>query len=297
MKKPLSAPVAVAPNLVALDPIKQPTPIPRIIDFFVTTDSIIACATIVVDAPTRRIRIDWGDGQADTLRLPPGALVVDRFALGENPLEPGTYQFEHEYALPDEVEPFPRLVIARVDEFDGNVDFRQQWVNVAPKYRVNHYASRVILNDNLEPPWDSVTELNIRMKVDGNTHINWSNDVGFLPGNGFKLNGSQLEHIYDLGDEDVNTNTPRISYHVWDADPFSDDDYYFNTSMAPSVGTPGALSADVSEEILLVPSGTSTFTYHSVLVKFWKEVRLLKPRKNQDNAVFAQVGAAVGPVG
>ena len=251
MKKPLSAPIAIAPNLVALDPIKQPTPIPRIIDFFVTTESIIACATIVVDAPTRLIRIDWGDGQADTLRLPPGALVLDRMALGDNPLEPGTYQFEHEYAMPDEVEPFPRLVIARADEFDGNVDFRQQWVNVAPKYQVNHYASRVILNDDLEPPWDSVTELNIRMKVDGNTHINWANDVGFLPGNGFKLNGSQLEHIYDLGDEDANTNAPQISYHVWDADPFSDDDYYFNTSMSPSVGTPGALSADVSEEILL----------------------------------------------
>ncbi len=245
----------------------------------------------MVDAPTRLIRIDWGDGQADTLRLRPGALVVDRTALGENPLEPGTYQFEHEYAMPDEVEPFPRLVIARVDEFDGNVDFRQQWVNVAPKYQVNHYASRVILYDDLEVFPDTTTELNISMKVDGNTIINWANDVSFYPSNGFKLNGSQVEHIYDLGDEDANINTPQISYHVWDVDPVWDDDYYFHTSMAPTLYTPGALSADVSEEIFLRSSN------HSVAIKFWKEVRLLKPRKNQGNAVFAPVDAPVGPVG
>lgn len=294
MKQSLCVPIAIAPDLLALDPIKQSTPIPRIIDFFVTTDSIIACATIVVDAPTRLIRIDWGDGQADTLRLKPGMMVVDQLSLGDNPLEPGTYQFEHEYSMPDVVEPFPRLVIARVDEFDGNVDFRQQWVNVAPKYKVNHYASRVILNDNLEPFWESVTELRIRMKVGGDTLINWANDVSFLPATGFKLNGSQLEHIFDLGDEDANTNAPRIHYHVWDVDATDDDDYYFNTSMVPQAG---ALSADVSEEILLQPSGYSGAGIQTVLVKFWKEVRLLKPRKNQSNAVFAPANSPVGPIG
>jgi hypothetical protein len=65
-----------------------------IASFSVTTDSVVATATVVTDGVMSRIVVDWGDGNRDTLNARPGHVVPP----GEiDPLPTGTYRFYHWY--------------------------------------------------------------------------------------------------------------------------------------------------------------------------------------------------------
>ena len=58
----------------------------NISSFKITTDSIVAKATVVTDTTTKRINIDWGDGQNDTIYLVPGRpFDIERFTAAIYP--------------------------------------------------------------------------------------------------------------------------------------------------------------------------------------------------------------------
>lgn len=73
----------------------------NIAGFSVTTDSVVATATVSTDGTMSRIVVDWGDGKTDTLRHRPG-IEVTPVAGGDEPLPPGTYRFRHAYAEPED---------------------------------------------------------------------------------------------------------------------------------------------------------------------------------------------------
>jgi hypothetical protein len=112
----------------------------RIVDFSITTDSVVATATILTDNTMSRIVVDWGDGEVDTLTYKPGELAPAASLFGEDdPLPPGTYRFSHAYDEPEDKQPFEYIVLVRVEDKDGSVDFRVARITLTPRYRVTNY--------------------------------------------------------------------------------------------------------------------------------------------------------------
>jgi hypothetical protein len=83
---------------VPVKPEPSPTLVANIKEWDIQTDSVVATATIKVDAPMRRIVVSWGDGTINTLRQIPG---TEAAASQQNPLPPNTYKLSHSYSAPD----------------------------------------------------------------------------------------------------------------------------------------------------------------------------------------------------
>src|SRR5688500_12375107 len=86
----------------------------------ITTDSVVATATVKLDGTMKRIVVQWGDGSTNTLRSRPG---VETAVGQQNQVPPGTYKFTHAYTAPEDRKPFIRVVIIRVEDYSGGVDF------------------------------------------------------------------------------------------------------------------------------------------------------------------------------
>lgn len=141
-------------NHAVVEVIERIKPIPpkdiahSISSFEVTTDSVVAKATIMTDTKTRRINIDWGDGQNDTINLLPGRpFNVDRIsvAVGGTPMDPlpeGTYEIFHAYDEPEDRRTFDHIVLANVENIDGGNDIRLKEITLTPRYRIVHYQTR-----------------------------------------------------------------------------------------------------------------------------------------------------------
>ena len=78
----------VSEPLVALRPEDNTRPVANISQFRIDVDSVVATATVVADKTMRRIRIDWGDGQIDTINHQPGVPIAPVFGKNE-PLPAG----------------------------------------------------------------------------------------------------------------------------------------------------------------------------------------------------------------
>ncbi len=116
--------------------------------FEVTTDSVVAKATVVTDAKTNRISIDWGDGNNDTINLVPGrSFNIDRFSLeaGGVPVEPlpeGTFEIYHAYAEPEDRKTINQIVLVNVENTDRGNDIRLREISLTPRYRIVHFQTR-----------------------------------------------------------------------------------------------------------------------------------------------------------
>ena len=102
---------------VPVKPEPLPTRAVNIVECSVATDSVVATATVRIDATMRRIVVDWGDGTVNTLRNRPGTEA----AAGQQ-LPPGTYKFSHAYEAPEHRNAFETFVIIRVEDVSGGAD-------------------------------------------------------------------------------------------------------------------------------------------------------------------------------
>ncbi|MDX1362814.1 hypothetical protein [Arenibacter latericius] len=124
--------------------------------FEITTDSVVAKATIVTDTETRRINIDWGDGQNDTINLVPGRpFDIDRFSVGVgsepvDPLPEGTYEIYHAYDEPEDKRSFDHIVLVNVENKNGGNDIRLREISLIPRYRIVHYQTRFQLPEGCD---------------------------------------------------------------------------------------------------------------------------------------------------
>jgi len=127
----------------------KPLPARKIIahslsSFDVTTDSVVAKATVITSEDTRRIFIDWGDGQNDTINIIPGRLgqfnVFDRQPAV--PLPKGTFEIYHAYAESENRRSFTHTILLHVEDTNGGDDIRLKTISLTPRYRIIHYQSR-----------------------------------------------------------------------------------------------------------------------------------------------------------
>lgn len=138
-------------------------------DFEITTDSVVAKATVVTDKSTRRIFIDWGDGQNDTINLVPGRKfgVVNRLSTSPaETLPEGTFEIYHAYDEPEDRKTFSHTVLLHVEDTTGGDDLRLREISLTPRYRIVHYQARFQLRETCDVD-DEIQNFKVVMYLDG----------------------------------------------------------------------------------------------------------------------------------
>ena len=188
----------------------------------ITTDSVVATATIVPSGSMRRIDVAWGDGATSSLSSRPGVPPQPNFGEQDNPLPAGTYQLTHAYAEPEDRQPFNQSVLVRVQDWSGGDELNFVTVTLAPRYRVINYRTRVRLTGPCDPSWNSTSQFDISQVVDGQQRRQWhwepSNNF-FSESQYFVLDDSQVSA--ELTTEDPGVG---VMFVFTESDDWSSDD-------------------------------------------------------------------------
>ncbi|MCW5516913.1 hypothetical protein [Muriicola sp. Z0-33] len=239
-------------------------------DLAITTDSVVAKVRIVTNDSTRRISVDWGDLEADTLTIRPGINIDLSPVFGEpNPLPDGTYELFHAYQEPEDRREFERHVTVRIEDGAGNVDQRSQTITLTPKYRMTVYQASV----RLLGPCDfggSTSEFEITQNVNGTETGRW----GWKPSNNFfsdsqyfRLDGSHFAREYEVGGDNIYYS---FVFRETDGILNADDKGTHSRSLGFQTET-GLIEQDVT---VADPNG---FGSCKVRIRYDLEVMLIKP--------------------
>jgi hypothetical protein len=241
----------------------------HILDFSVTTDSVVATATIRTDATTRRIVVDWGDGKTDFLNARPGVHLPG--SRPQEPLPPGTFRFHHAYAEPEDKKPFDFFVLVRVEDANGP-DFRIRKITLTPRYRVTNFRTSVRLEDQCDSIFESSNEFDITQLIDGVPvrQWRWEPSNNFFPSPSFRLEGSLVSRELTLADPFVN-----VTLELIEDDPLFDDHHTVNQSLHASQS---------SERFDVAASGKC-----KVVAQWDRDVQLIVPLPSQGGSTTLEV--------
>ena len=233
----------------------------------IATNSVVATATVQTDGTMRRIVVTWGDGTINTLRNRPGLDVV----VGHEPLPPGTYKLSHAYQEPPDKKPFTHVVIIRVEDATGAVDFCVNQITLTPRYRVTQYRTRLNLESQCDSIFETTSEFDIRLTVDQQLVASWRWEPGqsITPSEVIVLDGSIVSRELTAADPPV-----QIHLSLTETDPIWDD--HLSAFMTLSAN-------DVSESISRVTEGDGCKVRYS----YDKEVTLLVPLPSYGQVVVA----------
>jgi len=235
----------------------------------IATNSVVATATVRTDGTMRRIVVQWGDGTVNTLRNRPG---IDA-AIGQNQLPAGTYKLHHAYAAPEDRKPFDQIVVIRVEDVSGGVDFCLNRITLTPRYRVTQYRIRLNLESRCDSVFENTSEFDVRLFVDQEL-VNtwrWEPAQSILPGTPFVLEGSLISRELTAADGSV-----PVFLELTELDPVFDD--HLSASMSLS-------AFDVSASISFETQGDGC----TVRFSYDKEVTLIAPLPSYGQAVVATV--------
>jgi hypothetical protein len=243
----------------------------NIVGFSVTTDSVVATATVNTDNNMKRIVVTWGDGSSDTHAAIPGGTQLPSPA-GDPPLPPGTYQFHHAYDVSEDKKSFDHLVLLRVEDRDGDIDFRFQNITLTPRYKVTHYRVSVRLPAGCDPFWESENEFDITQLIDGETVNEWT----WKPSNNFfsealfyRLEGSAITR--ELTAEDPSVNVTLV---------FVEKDWFFDDGVTANM----FLSINGESGLVEFTAGASGC---KVIIRYDREIKLIVPLPSFGGGVFA----------
>ena len=236
----------------------------------ITSDSVVAKVRIVTNDATRRITIDWGDLDADTLTIRPGINLELSPVFGEpNPLPDGTYELFHAYQEPEDRQAFERHITVRIEDSEGKVDQRSQTLTLTPKYRMTVYRASVRLLNGCDLG-GSTSEFEITQNVDGVETGRWqwkpSNNF-FSDSQYFLLEDSHFARVYEVGGDTI-----YYSYVFRESDGFlnADDKGTHSRSLGFQTET-GLVEQDVT---VADPNG---FGSCKVRIRYDVEATLIKP--------------------
>ncbi len=267
--------------------------IERIVNFFISTDSVVAKATIVIDDETRRIELDWGDGTVDVINHRPGFPVLAQPVMGSSPLPSGTYEIFHRYDVlytsspgtdtGDRPTPQEHVAALRVDDADGSVDFDTERFIITPKYRVTHYPMFVWIDDTCDAFWDPAHDFSIIQTIEGDVIHSWSwtpSNSFFGKSQGILLEGSQFSREYDI--------PPYFVYdQIQTRFDFTEDDLHWDDKVR--VGVTMRLYHSNDEEIFSDRiEGEASGDGCTIHYAYTKEVQLLVPLPRDSSTVFSE---------
>jgi len=242
-------------NVVGRTEIITPVDVKPVVDslsqFVVTTDSVVVTVRLSTTQRARRIAIDWGDDQYDTIWVRPGLPVDLHTHPQDDPLPEGTYEFRHAYELPQGGLPFMRTFLVHVENADGSDDLRLKTVRLVPRFRVIQYRAYL---DLLEPCdlFDSSSELTIKQSVAGETVRvwHWEPNSSFYPVSTV-LEGSQFA-VELTTETDINapeyTEDVAVSFHFDESD-WGPDQSGRHSSTISRYGLPDRAGEDVDATV------------------------------------------------
>jgi hypothetical protein len=220
----------------------KPQPIPpkavNIVECSIATDSVVATATVRIDATMRRIVVDWGDGTVNTLRNRPGTEA----AVGQQ-LPPGTYKLSHAYEAPENRNAFEKLVLIRVEDVSGGTDFCARTITLTPRYRVTRYRTRLTLESGCDSILEDRNEFHINLFIDGELvkTWQWKPHQSITPDGPFVLEGSLVSRELTLADRIV-----VVVLEIIEIDPLFDD-VLSDSSFLSVHNVSGSISKTVSD--------------------------------------------------
>lgn len=263
-----------------LAPIKLNTS-KKIETFSVSTDSVVATARLVTSGPVRLIRIDWGDGVIDRIRVLPGQSEVP--LAGTNPLPKGVYEFQHVYELSSDGRGFWHEIWVRTDDADGGPDVRRTNppVVVTPRWRIKHYDLSVRLADT-SPPQESDKPTQVTLWVDGQDVRGWQwrPDEDSGPGGFTRLGLSMVQFEVEAPAIDGMFESLTAVFDFVRGDPVNPE----NVSRITTVLTwaHNFLDGDFGVKVTGSSAGGLPIAY-----KYFREVELLVPLKPVNPGTFA----------
>jgi hypothetical protein len=255
--------------------------VPRIRNFRVGTDSVVATARIDVSAATSRIEVDWGDGTLDVIRNRPGAVSLP--APGTNPLPEGSYRLQHVYEVSDDGRAVDYFVQVRTDDADGSFDFRQERITMTPRWRVVHYPMSVRLAENCDPLYNAGVTIKVVQTVDGqpvNSYTWNASNTFFSPSQFHLLENSGVSAEVEVAPLGQGADGRSVTFDFDEHDIFTPND---KNRIRLFLGWDArALEGDISERIERTNDGGCKIIY-----AFGREVSLLVPVDHVNPGVFA----------
>lgn len=223
------------PILTVVKPNAKVRDIARVEDFFVTTESVVAKATIVTDRKTKFIEVNWGDGEKSNINIK----YAKHFKLSafddSDSLQPGTYEFYHKYDVtyiqrgnPERNYPVTKeytVTLVAIDS-DGGFDIKFESITIAPKYRINFYGLSVGLKNDCDG--GGRNEFTVIQTIDGEIEKDWDwnpSDQFFFGTPTYRLEGSETSQIFEVRSADLNPppNTRRVVFSFTEHDKWYDD--------------------------------------------------------------------------
>lgn len=226
--------------MIAVQPNEYNRSIERVESFFVTTDSVVAKATVTTNGETHSLEVDWGDDERDTLVLDDLDQGVSAFPdSSSGPLPANTYEFYHTYTVSyrslggqqyPQAQDFWVSLFAR--EPEGEFDFRLKLITIKPKYKISFYGLSVGNKDKC----DGTNDLNefATVQTVGGQVVNewdWKSSNSFLfatPTHG--LEGSQLAQVFEVGETSSypQPTTDLVTYRFAEKDKWYDEIGYLS---------------------------------------------------------------------
>ena len=221
------------PILTVVKPNTKVRNIAKVEGFFVTTDSVVAKATIVTDRKTNFLAVNWGDGETSNINIKYAKYFKIPAFDGSDSLQPGTYEFYHKY---DVTYHQPRydgelrwpvtkeytVTLVAIDS-DGGFDIKPESITIAPKYRINFYGLRVGLKNECDG--GGFNEFTVIQTIDGEIKKDWDwhpSDQFFYGAPHHLLEGSQTSQIFEVTDENPRPNMGNVVFS------FIEDDRKYN---------------------------------------------------------------------
>jgi hypothetical protein len=193
-----------------------PPTTPRVLQSLaVSTDSVVATATIRYNGSPGVVTVVWGDGTVHS-RDPNGPINSPR--PNPNPDPPGTITFKHAYAPPANGAGFTASITARIGS-----ESQSAAILVSPRYRVTQYQPRLTPLMPCDSSLEQYTEWRVVRSGSAAAGKTWEFDlwepsawVGDYPGQTYALPDSIVSF------EGRVDQAGSIDYHVTELDPVFD---------------------------------------------------------------------------
>lgn len=250
----------------------------EILSSSITTDSVVATATVVTGDATRRLKVRWGDGDEDVVNHQPGVFIPVSAGSNDEPLPEGTYKLYHRYDLTGIPEPYEFSVSLRVEDVTGNVATIFHDIVITPRYRLTHYPLSFRQEGWCDPCCED-SEFEIRQivyqddeqdverwwgRTDGLVKYPQNYNIGpgpYLPleGSGWSREvtaGELIKEDWTFTEDDPLVNDPIVFFNI--SGPFTDGDRYSGVSEVTAAGSGCSITLSIPvESELIVPLPTN----------------------------------------
>ncbi|MBT6226048.1 MAG: hypothetical protein HOI47_05250 [Candidatus Scalindua sp.] len=273
-----------------IKPKKKRCGVAKIVDFFVSTDSVVAKATFVADTPALTVQVNWGDDKMDKVDYR-AASHLHQPSEGDS-LPPGTYEFYHRYDVSywpgetsDNVVPKEYIVVLRVKDKNGEITVKPERIKIVPRYRFQYHRLYIGLKERCDFITEDRNNFNITQTIKGDLIHEWDwkpSNQNFPDHPNQPLEESQFVHEFEVSEDPFNNSSLGVSFY------FEEVDRIFNDEVTISFRHPFRVSGESDGDIRSGrKEGTASGDGCKIMYRVDHTTKLLVPLPNNPNVIFA----------